>query len=98
MWRFDIIFQLFIRHFFLTRPPDKNYFSYFSTKTYVVVFKRIQKHRFKLMDKKIIAVLRYKLLLNWTNVSHINVNLVLFGKKRYMQGVSASDIFDLLTV
>ena len=50
------------------------------------------------MDKKIIAVLRYKLLLNWTNVSHIYVNLVLFGKKRYMQGVSASDIFGLLTV
>ena len=52
----------------------ENYFFYFSTKTYVVVTQKnrldetvllnTQKHRFRLMDKKIIAILRIELLLN----------------------------------
>ena len=41
----------------------ENYFSYFSTKTYVVGTQKNHlnehpKHMFKLMDKKIIAILR----------------------------------------
>ena len=50
------------------RPPDKSaykkiIFSYFSTKTYGVgTQKNRSKHMFKLMGKKIIAILRYSFL------------------------------------
>ena len=60
----------------------QNYFSYFSTKTYVVGTQKNRldetvlcsfehpKHMFKLMDKKIIAILRLLFLLNWPYVYH----------------------------
>ena len=58
----------------------ENYFSYFSTKTYVVVLKRTfsmglffehPKNMFKLMDKEIIAILGAQTILTciWTFVS-----------------------------
>ena len=52
------------------------YFYYFSTKTYVVgtqknrlnetVLFEHPKHMFKQMDKKIITILRWNFLFNWT--------------------------------
>ena len=51
------------------REITENYFSYFSTKPYVVSTQKNRlnetKHMFKLKGNKIITILRQKSLLNW---------------------------------
>ena len=46
----------------------ENYFSYFSTKTYVT---QKQQHMFRLHGKKIIKILRTKILLNCSYVHNV---------------------------
>ena len=79
-------------HYLWIRVCNEKLFSYFSSKTYVVGTQKNRltaqdgsfehpKHMFKLIDKKIIASLRRKCLLNWPYVLVQHLATIL-GKRR----------------